>query len=142
MFPNTYYFSYATKRTRKVVGITVPSGILGIHPLLFIKILQMSLWRHPPNVPPPYKGYNSAFWLPNNNFYTNIRMRIGGTMMVHSTLIYDTYLYYKIVECEHILFIVNRERAGVQFNLIYDSIFERCRKHAIRKNLTMPNHII
>lgn len=42
--------------------------------------------------------------------------------------------YYKIVEADHILFIVNRERAGVQFDLIYDSIFERCRKHVFRKN--------
>ena len=58
-FPNTYYFSYATKRTRKIkiLGITVPSSILGIHPLLFIRVLQMSQWRHPPDVPPPYKGY-------------------------------------------------------------------------------------
>lgn len=56
-FPDTYYFSYATKRTRKVMGTTIPSGIFGIHPLLFIRVLQMSLWRHPPDVTPPYKGY-------------------------------------------------------------------------------------
>lgn len=56
-FPNTYYFSYATKRTRKIMGITVPSGIWGIHPLLFIRVLQMSQWQHPPDVTPPYKGY-------------------------------------------------------------------------------------
>lgn len=49
--------------------------------------------------------------------------------------------YYKIVDGDHILFIVNRERAGVQFDLIYDSIFERCRKHAFRKNPTMPNQV-
>lgn len=56
-FPNTYYFSYATKRTKKIFGVTVPSGILGIHPLLFIRVLQMSQWRHPSDVSPPYKGY-------------------------------------------------------------------------------------
>ena len=56
-FPDTYYFSYATKRTRQLFGFTVPSGILGIHPLLFIRVLQMCLWRHPSDVPPPYKGY-------------------------------------------------------------------------------------
>lgn len=56
-FPDTYYFSYATKRTRKVRGITVPSGILGIHPLLFVRVLQMSQWTYPPNAPLPYKGY-------------------------------------------------------------------------------------
>lgn len=56
-FLGTFYFSYATKRTRKIMGITLPSGLLGIHPLLFIRVLQMSQWRHPPNVSPPYKGY-------------------------------------------------------------------------------------
>ena len=59
-FPNTYYFSYATKRTRKIMGITLPSSIFGIHPLLFIRVLQMTQWRQPPGVPPPYKGYRYA----------------------------------------------------------------------------------
>ena len=56
-FPDTYYFSYATKRTRQFLGLTIPSGILGIHPLLFTRVLQMSQWRHPSDIPPPYKGY-------------------------------------------------------------------------------------
>ncbi|XP_059278763.1 uncharacterized protein LOC132032958 isoform X3 [Lycium ferocissimum] len=56
-FLQTYYFSYATKRTTKIMGLAVPSGILGIHPLLFIRVLQMSQWRHPQDVSPPYKGY-------------------------------------------------------------------------------------
>lgn len=56
-FPNTYYFSYATKRTRKFLGVTIPSSIRHIHPLLFLRALQMSQWRHPPDVSPPYKGY-------------------------------------------------------------------------------------
>lgn len=60
-FPNTYYFSYATKRTRKIMGVTVPSSLFGIHPMLFIRVLQMSQWRHPPDVSPPYKGYRYAF---------------------------------------------------------------------------------
>lgn len=52
----------------------------------------------------------------------------------------DHCRYYKIVEADHILFIVNRERAGFQYDLIYDSIFERCRKHVVRKTLlTLPN---
>ncbi|GER51547.1 alpha/beta-Hydrolases superfamily protein [Striga asiatica] len=54
---------------------------------------------------------------------------------------YKGYRYYKIVEGDHILFIINRERAGVQFDLIYDSIFERCRKHAFRKKPTLPNQV-
>ncbi|KAK4380527.1 hypothetical protein RND71_002389 [Anisodus tanguticus] len=49
--------------------------------------------------------------------------------------------YYKIAEGDHVLFVVNRERAGVQFDLIYDSIFERCRKHVLRKTTTLPNQV-
>jgi hypothetical protein len=48
--------------------------------------------------------------------------------------------YYKIIDGDHILFIINRERAGVQFDLLYDGIFQRCRKHAFRKSPpTVPN---
>jgi hypothetical protein len=56
-FPSTYYFSYATKKTRKFFGTTLPSSIIGIHPMLFVRVLQMCLWRHPSNAPLPYKGY-------------------------------------------------------------------------------------
>lgn len=56
-FPSTHYFSYATKRTRKIFGTTLPSSILGIHPMLFVRVLQMCLWRHPSSAPLPYKGY-------------------------------------------------------------------------------------
>ncbi|XVE74988.1 hypothetical protein DITRI_Ditri12bG0061800 [Diplodiscus trichospermus] len=71
-FPNTYYFSYATKCTRKMLGFTVPSGILGIHPLLFMRVLQVSQRRHPPDVSPPYKGYRCAL----NNMYCCINFFI------------------------------------------------------------------
>ncbi|CAA2954761.1 Phospholipase A(1) [Olea europaea subsp. europaea] len=73
-FPDTYYFSYATKRTRKIMGITVPSGILGIHPLLFIRVLQMSQWRHPPDIMPPYKGYRDEDWWDNDGALNTISM--------------------------------------------------------------------
>ncbi|KAL8111770.1 hypothetical protein AgCh_019464 [Apium graveolens] len=73
-FPDTYYFSYATKRTRKVMGVTIPSGILGIHPLLFIRVLQMSQWRHPPDVPPPFKGYRDEDWWENDGALNTISM--------------------------------------------------------------------
>ncbi|RWW81118.1 hypothetical protein BHE74_00010516, partial [Ensete ventricosum] len=49
-FPNTFYFSYATKRTKKVFGLTMPSSIWGIHPLLFFRVLQMCQWRFPHGV--------------------------------------------------------------------------------------------
>ncbi|MFQ6659293.1 hypothetical protein Gotur_028240 [Gossypium turneri] len=149
-FPNTFYFSYATKRTTKILGVTVPSGILGIHPLLFIRVLQMSQWRHPPDVPPPYKGYRDEDWQENDGALNTISMTHPRLPIEHPSrlVVNDSdclplqpgIWYYKIVEADHILFIVNRERAGVQFDLIYDSIFERCRKHVFRKTpQTLPN---
>ncbi|WRX14762.1 hypothetical protein QQP08_009109 [Theobroma cacao] len=162
-FPNTFYFSYATKRTRKILGVTVPSGILGIHPLLFIRVLQMSQWRHPPDVSPPYKGYRDEDWQDNDGALNMISMTHPRLPIEHPShfvvndseclplqpgiwlvLLISNKLtcsrYYKIVEADHILFIVNRERAGFQYDLIYDSIFERCRKHVVRKTLlTLPN---
>lgn len=99
-FPDTYYFSYATKRTRKVLGITVPSGLLGIHPLLFIRVLQMSQWRYPAEVAPPYKGYrlvicsltscghNARLEFKHSNSKYGVTlftgMKIGGTTMEQS----------------------------------------------------------
>lgn len=150
-FPNTFYFSYATKRTKKIFGITVPSGVLGIHPLLFIRVLQMCQWRFPSDVPPPYKGYRDEDWEDNDGALNTISMTHPRIPIEHpSHFVVDDadchpmqpgIWYYKIVEGDHILFIVNRERAGVQFDLIYDSIFERCRKHAFRTTLPpkMPN---
>lgn len=148
-FPNTFYFSYATKRTRKIMGVTVPSSILGIHPLLFIRVLQMSQWRHPPNVLPPFKGYRDEDWHDNDGALNTVSMthpRIPTEHPSHLVLndsecqpLQPGKWYYKIMEADHILFIVNRERAGLQFDLIYDSIFERCRKHALRNTPTLPN---
>ncbi|XP_011071131.1 uncharacterized protein LOC105156632 [Sesamum indicum] len=150
-FPDTYYFSYATKRTRKMMGVTIPSGLLGIHPLLFIRVLQMSQWRYPSDVPPPYKGYRDEDWWDNDGALNTISMTHPRLPVEHPShfVVKDSECqplqpgiwYYKIVEGDHILFIVNRERAGVQFDLIYDSIFERCRKHVFRKTPTMPNQL-
>ncbi|KAK9146812.1 hypothetical protein Sjap_006715 [Stephania japonica] len=149
-FPNTFYFSYATKRTMKFMGLTVPSSILGIHPMLFIRVLQMSQWRHPPSLPLPYKGYRDEDWQDNDGALNTTSMTHPQIPIEHPNhfVISDAECqplhpgiwYYKIVEADHILFIVNRERAGVQFDVLYDSIFERCRKHAFRtKQPTIPN---
>lgn len=73
-FPNTYYFSYATRRTMKIMGITVPSSLLRIHPLLFIRVLQMCQWRHPKDVPPPYKGYRDEDWEDNDGALNTVSM--------------------------------------------------------------------
>jgi hypothetical protein len=151
-FPNTYYFSYATKQTRKIMGVTAPSSILGIHPLLFIRVLQMSQWTHPSDVSPPYKGYRDEDWQDNDGALNTISMTHPRLPIEHPNHFVEKesdcqpmqpgIWYYKYVEGDHILFIVNRERAGVQFDLIYDSIFERCRKHVFRKKLpTLPNEI-
>lgn len=58
-FKNTYYFSYATKMTGNWLrgGYTLPLSLCGIHPMLFIRVLQMSLWRYPQRLHPIYKGY-------------------------------------------------------------------------------------
>lgn len=152
-FPNTFYFSYATKRTTKIMGITVPSSILGIHPLFFIRVLQMSQWRHPPDAAPPYKGYRDEDWWDNDGALNTISMTHPRLPTEHPNqlVVKDSDFqplqpgiwYYKIVEGDHILFVLNRERAGIQFDLIYDSIFERCRKHAFRKTSpTLPNHTL
>ncbi|XP_052885049.1 uncharacterized protein LOC108450198 isoform X2 [Gossypium arboreum] len=149
-FPNTFYFSYATKRTRKILGVTVPSGILGIHPMLFMRVLQMSLYRYPTDVPPPYKGYRDEDWQDNDGALNTISMTHPRLPIEHPScsIVNDSdcqplqpgIWYYKIVEADHILFILNRERAGVQFDLMYDNIFERCRKHIFRKtSQTLPN---
>ncbi|PKA62276.1 hypothetical protein AXF42_Ash016068 [Apostasia shenzhenica] len=141
-FPSTYYFSYATKRTMKIMGITVPSSLLGIHPLLFVRVLQMCQWRHPKDIPPPYKGYRDEDWEDNDGALNTVSMTHPRIPLEHpSHFVRDDseyhplqpgLWYYKIIEADHILFIVNRERAGVQFDLLYDSIFERCRKHVFR----------
>ncbi|KAF5190367.1 Lipase [Thalictrum thalictroides] len=151
-FPNTFYFSYATKRTRKIMGVTIPSGILDIHPALFVRVLQMSQWSHPPDVPPPYKGYRDKDWQDNDGAVNTLSMTHPCIPFEHPNhfVVNESECqplrpgiwYYKIVEGDHILFVVNRERAGVQFDLIYDSIFERCRKHVFRTSPpTLPNHI-
>ncbi|KAJ8773675.1 hypothetical protein K2173_005921 [Erythroxylum novogranatense] len=131
-FPNTYYFSYATKRTRKVMGVTFPSTIFGIYPLLFLRM--------------------DEDWQDNDGALNTISMTHPRLPIEHPSqfvanasecqpLETGTW-YYKIVEADHIFFIVNRERAGVQFDLIYDSIFVRCRKHAFRKSpQTLPNQV-
>ncbi|CAN1320798.1 lip [Linum perenne] len=141
---------YATKRTTKIMGVTLPSSILGIHPMLFIRVLQMSQWRLPSDVPSPYKGYRDEDWQDNDGALNTISMTHPRFPVEHpSHFIRDDsqcrslqpgIWYYKVVEGDHILFIVNRERAGVQFDLIYDSIFERCRKHVFKRNPQMlPN---
>ncbi|WOK93602.1 hypothetical protein Cni_G02302 [Canna indica] len=149
-FPNTFYFSYATKRTRKFLGITIPSSMLGIHPLLFLRVLQMCQWRFPRNASPPYKGYRDEDWEDNDGALNTISMTHPRFPIEHPSCFVEDdskchplqpgIWYYKIIKADHIFFIVNRERAGVQFDLLYDGIFQRCRKQILRSSTPiLPN---
>ncbi|KAJ0979697.1 hypothetical protein J5N97_015171 [Dioscorea zingiberensis] len=62
-FPNTFYFSYASKLR-----------FIGVHPLLFIRALQMSQWRYPIDVYPPFKGYRDEDWEENDGALNTISM--------------------------------------------------------------------
>ena len=42
-------------------GVYATQSVVSIHPLPFIRVLQMSQWSHPQDVSPLYKGYRSAF---------------------------------------------------------------------------------
>ena len=82
-FPNTFYFSYATKRTRKP-----PLGrVMGIHPLLSIRVLQMSQWRYPRGIPLPYKGYIDEDWQDNDGALNTVSMTHPRIPVEHSNLV-------------------------------------------------------
>jgi hypothetical protein len=40
--------------------------------------------------------------------------------------------YYEVLEADHITFIIDKDRAGVKFDILYDNIFQRCRKEMQR----------
>ncbi|XP_057948346.1 uncharacterized protein LOC131144020 [Malania oleifera] len=146
-FPNTFYFSYATKQTRKFMGLTIPSNLPKIHPLLWFKTLQMSQWCYPPEVEPPYEDYWDEDWQDNDGALNTKSMTHPRLPIEHPSrcVVEDEECqpmkpgiwYYKTLEADHMFFVLNRERAGVQFDLMYDDIFERCRKHIFRNGV--PN---
>lgn len=147
-FPNTFYFSYATQMTRKFLGFTVPSSMMGIHPLLCLRALQMCQWRHPSHSPLPYQGYRDEDWHDNDGALNTISMlyprfptahpncRLGPDFKDGQSLQTGIW-YYTLIEGDHIFFIINRERAGIQFDLLYTSIFQRCRKQ-MRRSISTP----
>ncbi|KAJ7536509.1 hypothetical protein O6H91_12G072400 [Diphasiastrum complanatum] len=53
---------------------------------------------------------------------------------------YQTW-YHTVLEADHIHFIINRDRAGVHFEVLYDSIFQRCRKQMQRSSIEKINRI-
>lgn len=142
-FPNTYYFSYATQMTKKFWGFTFPSSIMGIHPLLLLRAFQMCQWRHPICSPLPYEGYRDEDWHDNDGALNSISMLYPRFPVTHPNCqlgpdfkngqaLQPGVWYYTIIEGDHIFFILNRERAGTQFDSLYTSIFQRCRKQMRR----------
>ncbi|XP_024524255.1 uncharacterized protein LOC9655290 [Selaginella moellendorffii] len=139
---NTFYFSYATKRTTKLLGRIVPSRLLDIHPLLMIRSLQISCWKHPlPDI--PYEGYRDEDWQDNDGALNTISMLYPRFPYSHKNCplapdfkdgqaLQPGVWYFTILEADHIYFIVNRDRAGIHFDVLYDSIFRRCRKELKR----------
>ncbi|XP_020216760.2 uncharacterized protein LOC109800385 [Cajanus cajan] len=125
-FPNTYYFSYATKRSWKFMGVTVHSWILGIPPLLFFRVWQMGRWLHPPHVSPPYKAYRNEDWQENDGTLNTISMTHPRFPIEHPSCLVEKdsecqplqpgIWYYKFIEGDHIAL----TRAGVAFDLIYE----------------------
>ncbi|CAM6042868.1 unnamed protein product [Sphagnum compactum] len=137
-YPNTYYFSYATNHTRKVFSQKLPRSFLGTHPLLFLRALQMCLWRHPSHLPPPYEGYRDDEWQDNDGALNTVSQLYPRIPHEHPhceldiEFNYDQVLkpgiwYYTTLQADHVYFVINRDRAGVHFDVLYDGIFQRCR---------------
>ncbi|XP_066398987.1 uncharacterized protein [Miscanthus floridulus] len=143
-FPGTFYFSYASRRTARAPGgATVPSGVTTIHPLLFVRVLQMCRWRYPAGAAhPPYPGYRDEDWEDNDGALNTFSMTHPRIPVEHPSVQVENDVdchplrpgiwHYKIVEADHMTFVINRRRGGVQFDLVYDSIFHNCRKHVFR----------
>jgi hypothetical protein len=114
-----------------------------IHPLLFVRVLQMCRWRYPAGVAhPPYPGYRDEDWEDNDGALNTFSMTHPRIPVEHPSVQVENdedchplrpgIWYYKIVEADHMAFVINRRRGGVQFDLVYDSIFHNCRKHVFR----------
>ncbi|CAI6002798.1 unnamed protein product [Closterium sp. NIES-64] len=69
-----------------------------------------------------FEGYDdtSADWVAS---ITSLSGALNGTTRVYI----DGLSYFSLLEADHILFIISRQRAGVRFDVLYDSIFHRCR---------------
>ncbi|KAG2269158.1 hypothetical protein Bca52824_063713 [Brassica carinata] len=102
---------------------------MGIHPLLFIRVLQMSQWRFPPDIPLPYKGYRDEDWQDNDGALNTISMTHPRIPVEHSNLIVQSDS-----DC-----LPPNQAFGVEFDLIYDSIFERAGNMYSKSPQTLPN---
>ncbi|KAI8547833.1 hypothetical protein RHMOL_Rhmol07G0226500 [Rhododendron molle] len=146
-FPNTFYFSYATKRTRKIDSVTTPAPIREINPWFYIQISEMCHWHYPTNVPLPYEGYRDEDWQDNDGELNTISMTHPHlpTEHPHRFVSNDSELllqpqpgiwYYKIIEAVHVQLVLNLDKAAV-YDEVYDSIFECCRKLSKNKSSSL-----
>ncbi|MED6217670.1 hypothetical protein PIB30_019802 [Stylosanthes scabra] len=146
-FPNTYYMSYATKRTWKLMGFTIHSSMVKVKPLLFLRVLETAQWCYPSHLSPPYKGYRDGDWQENDGAVNTISMTHprfpnehpncflqNDSSLSHQFCIKPGIWYYKVVEGDHIPFMVNPKRAKPPFDVIYDTIFKHCRNKHLQRN--------
>ncbi|KAG0613388.1 hypothetical protein M758_6G099300 [Ceratodon purpureus] len=142
-FDKTFYFSYATKGTKKWFSLwTLPGTVFGTHYLLFIRSLQIALWRYPKGLPLPYEGFSDDEWEDNDGAVNTKSQLYPCVPCEHPSYDLGTDLsglkegqvlqpgiwYYTTLVGDHIIFAITRRRAGVTFDLLYDSVFQRCRK--------------
>jgi hypothetical protein len=109
----------------------------------------MCRWRYPAAAaPPPYEGYRDEDWEDNDGALNTFSMTHPRIPVEHPSVPVEEeegdgadgccrplrpgVWYYRIVEADHMAFVINRRRGGVQFDLVYDSIFHNCRRHVIR----------
>ncbi|GBG75547.1 hypothetical protein CBR_g20178 [Chara braunii] len=141
--------SYATRKTRRVLGRALPSS-LRIHPLLFLRTIQIGCWKHPSTHPKPHESYRDEDWQENDGALNTISMLYPKLPEEHphyplnqvdlsesgaherELRLKPGIWYYTMLNVDHIHFIINRRRAGVKHDMLYDSIFRRCRKQFLR----------
>ncbi|KAG8068753.1 hypothetical protein GUJ93_ZPchr0005g15635 [Zizania palustris] len=56
--------------------------------MLFLRVLQMCMWRHPQNTPLPYKGYRDEDWEDNDGALNTISMTHPRIPIEHPTVLY------------------------------------------------------
>ncbi|KAK3023665.1 hypothetical protein RJ639_043546 [Escallonia herrerae] len=143
-FPNTFYFSYPAKLTKRVRGFIVPTSIPEMNPWFFFEVFLMSLWRYPTDLPPPYEGDED--WWDNDGVLNTISMThpILPNEHPHQLVADELNLqprlgiwYYKIMEAYHSQFLTNAGTEGNQFSQLSDTVFKRCRQLVIKKSSAM-----
>ncbi|KAL3686972.1 hypothetical protein R1sor_013281 [Riccia sorocarpa] len=151
-YPNTFYFSYASKITCKVFGFTVPPSLFRVHPLLLLRSIQMCLFRF---TTPPYEGYRDEDWLDNDGALNLMSQLFPLSPAPHPNQPMESdelkvgqsfqpgIWYYRVIESDHINFIINKDRAGVHFDILETSnIFAACVLYSARSLLVGRSSVL